>query len=668
MIKDRKKTYELFEKTLAYSEAAEDWDVYVEASIEYGNSLFMDAKNDATENSEKSWPYILKGYNKAFETSNIELRLMASQNLMMIALLLSENLDSNSDRSQLALKAGDFIIENSHDDYEKFETVGMQVSLLHLKIPNRKKIISVEDEYLNLANRIDPSRLDVFTVGNCITRFLDIATYPISSEEGKEHALKNAYRFLINFHERINQDFDKKIGSPEVYRYSIVASRYFNIIGQNDLAIEFLKQAYFAISPMSPMDSVNVMRDLAMRYWEDGKLDDALAQMDKIDFVICQIWNNSAKRSLENKVNAIRTDLLMVPGYFARHFDFAAQVAIDSGKLRDAIAWREKGQIRFYKATILGELLQTELNDNEIINAVEQIVESNQTTLFLNFNSDGGNTVCLGWTAVQGLRKIDLGNRLIGLLMMLMETEFVNHEEFWDDYEAWKRTASHGRFIRWQNILETLSCKIGQLIFEPIFREFDCNKINKLVLIINGWMNGLPMQMAKVNGEFLIDTFSVVLLPSLLVSNMLPVPCISGIRLIDGLHMDLPWAKAEVYAVKDFFCGLGWKVESGLPHPEDNSAPFAGLNNVSETIFHFATHMKYEKEKSSDNAIIFNYLGKEKRIKLTDILNDNGVAVPRGSTVILSGCESNKVDIHGNRFLTSIGRAFLLSGASQVIS
>src|SRR5581483_1637134 len=107
-------------------------------------------------------------------------------------------------------------------------------------------------------------------------------------------------------------------------------------------------------------------------------------------------------------------------------------------------------------------------------------IQRHPDTLFLHFNSEGPAPVCIAWIATQPIRKIGFESGISGPVLMLQGTEFENNGDFWGDYEAWKRTGSQGRYVRWQNIIEAVSQQIGEYVFKPVLKEFDCSTIKKI--------------------------------------------------------------------------------------------------------------------------------------------------------------------------------------------
>ena len=655
------KSIEFLEKASQLSEKNGDWITYIRSNILLAKAIVSNVNKDATNNGLLAWDIILKAKNKAEEIGEEELLKQACFNALLVASVSFENIDSNKVKIKQAIDFGKYVLENSTDFEYRLRILHNLIITERAKLPNQTNFLQWFKLLTNILKKNGLSNLKTLQITLFIGHFLD--AYAITNNK---KILEDCETYIAYIGDRRMDDINKDVASSwTFYKYRSQLEEY---KGNNAFSIKFLEMAYESICRNSPIDAANILHDLAVKANEGNNFSLAMSYLNKADKLIDEIWLASYKKAIFSNEHFIKTDLFFLSSYFKLTYEFAANICIENNNFYESLAWREKGLYNFYKTVLSDYNEESAKNILEINDSISEIINNHPEILFLHFNITGPKNSCTACTKNQHIQTIDLDPDLYNKIINLAGTDYENSSGFWDYYFSWQHTQSTGSFDRWLIVLDLVSRIIGDLVFMPVLKEINCEQINKIVLVVNGWKNGIPFQIAKVNSnEFIINKFTVVQLPSLLLAKLLKTNNAKSVSILDGQHADLQWAKAEVDAIEDLL--IQAKISNHKITGHFNSV-YALANSFKENpdhIVHIATHMQYIQDKSSDTAIIFNLNGEEFRLMITDLLANQTLGIFPGTTIVLSGCESNMVNFNKPGDHISLAKAFILSGAKNVV-
>jgi CHAT domain-containing protein len=650
----------LYEQAYFLSRENGDWPTFVRSADRLAMAILVKSSNDGVQNNELALSIIQEAYGKALDLKDQQLLLRICETLVVVGVSQLENIDSKIFLPKQILECGEYVIANSQDWRAKMRVTNNLLIFEQTKKPDKNLFIRWYGFLCDIYQHLKMEELDFEDIIGFIHK--KITAYEYTRDLKILNEIDNLFSYIKNNHTNVFEQ-------PNMLGYLFFKERaaLSDLLGEDENYIIYQTEALRHIKPYSPIDAANILYALAVRYKKKGEMDMAVNAIVQSDQHIDLMWKVAWSRVNEQQLNVVRSDLFFYSWYFRLTYEMGAQLFLDQNKLVQSIAWREKGLIKFYLTTIKGLYDDRFNNEEKIVFKLEKMVRENPGTLFLHFSIDGIVSSCIAWMDGYPLKFADYGVNLYHKLMMLMDTPYDTEYGFWDYYASWQRTGGEGAFKRWKEVINLVSGLLGSIIFEPLSVLLDEPGLKKIVVVCNGWMDGLPWQSAKVNGQYLIDRFSVVTMPSMLLNSLFSAHKANGISIMEGQHTDLPWAKVEVAQISKI-CRNNHLPVRAVSEEMDSVDIFSSiLKEVKTSVIHMATHMSYVQDISSETSIIFNMNGKLEKLMVEDILMGGRFKVPAGSALILSGCESNTMNYMKNGDHVSLARSFLLSGARSII-
>ncbi len=218
------------------------------------------------------------------------------------------------------------------------------------------------------------------------------------------------------------------------------------------------------------------------------------------------------------------------------------------------------------------------------------------------------------------------------------------------------------RLARWETDCETpdLLIKLGASLIDPVRERIA--PCSNLIVVPQGLLHHVPfLALADGNGQYLIETHSVSLLPS---SDFLATAKSSTggaperIVALQGSDSDLPEASAELQSLSKMFRGNLYVANLENVLAEGPIMELKELIEGSDAI-HFVGHAEFDQTDPYSSALILPGGG---RLRVAD-LQEADIDLTGVRLVTLAACETGKGEVLSGDEVVGIARGFLTAGA-----
>lgn len=423
----------------------------------------------------------------------------------------------------------------------------------------------------------------------------------------------------------------------------------------------------------------------AMAYYGDallcqGRKHEAISAYNEAVEIAEREWVE-AKPRIDNTAFAKMTSHLATQSAYQRMFYKKLSSAYDEvGEYRSALETLERGRGRLMTEIARHSDASYVNTESAVLSKIQVMMKEHADTACVVFSFAAKELTCYVVMGEKDLIRVSVSRderELVNKLLYLHDGEIFDGDSYYDTYLKWRRTGSNGCYRRFLNAIDVVSKQIGRLLFAPILERVpELLNVKRLVIVPDNWIATLPLQCAVLpSGEYLVDFCDLVHVPSL--RSLIHFYSIAShpdtYVFSSQSAQNVPMIPLEIAEIGDI-------VQS---HPDvfggDRFVSVSDMSELRSTLskarnvwLHIAAHMKYEYGASGEQAsIVFkDEHGKSEYYALDVLLSESHLALPSGSVVVLSGCESVGFDlqrIRANVEPFNLAYAFLAAGASSVV-
>jgi CHAT domain-containing protein/tetratricopeptide (TPR) repeat protein len=453
--------------------------------------------------------------------------------------------------------------------------------------------------------------------------------------------------------------------------------------GDAEAGLQAALEAAEAIKGLSLTDEADAIFYVGVQRLNQGQHAEAMEEFERAADIAERVWHDESKQAGPTAAQQVRSQLYTHAAYFRRFYGVPCTAEQIKGHAKSALTWLERGASALNVHILRSREGRERVSGaKEVERLMERLVERHPECLFLRFHMHSDPPACFAWSQREGVKAIWLPSspsELRNKVLNLATTELESDRSFWSHYDRWIRTRSGIHRSRWLAALELLANRIGELLIAPVLSQMITDGIQRIVIVPDAWLAALPFQIAQLpSGVHLNDAFELVQVPDMLTLGELPRS--GGTRpgkfaVVSGGHADLPWAGYEVDEVYRILASCqnlaGGSLMRTIP---DIPGLAQALSDTDLRTVHLASHMSYSRGKASASAIqivLESENGPTQTLSMQDLLAGDPLAIPVGATIVMSGCESNFVDLNlldtGGEGI-SLASAVLLGGARTVVA